>query len=139
MADPTGWMPDVEQIPTQEWGYPDVAEDGMYPQAVMHHLMQGYIGTMVGWAQNCNGGKSAHFLVGRDGRIVQTVSIWNPAWHAGDVNNPSWQLMSQFGTNPNKFTVGIEQEGFSISPRPAYSEDYLYDAAHPWPEAMIAS
>lgn len=137
MPDPTGWMPGVDHIATQEWGYSDVAEDQMYPQAVMHHVMQGYWQTMADWARNSNGGKSAHFIVRRDGHIAQTVSIWNPAWHAGDVNNPSWSGISRFGPNPNKYTVGIEQEGFSISPKPAYSEDYLYDAANPWPQAMV--
>lgn len=32
----------------------------------------------------------------------------NAAWHAGAVNNPSWNLYD--GTNPNRYTLGIEHE-----------------------------
>lgn len=132
-ADPTGWMPGIERVPTVAWGYPDVAEDSMYPQAIVDHVAQGYMAGLLGIAQSADPGKSWHFSIGRDGTIVQHVSIWNPAWHAGDVNGPTWPGYT--GTNPNKFTIGIEHEGFSI--RPSYSYDYIYSGENPWPEALI--
>ena len=47
---------------------------------------------------------SAHFLVRRDGRLVQFVSVLERAWHAGE---------SQFRGQPgcNDYSVGIELEG----------------------------
>ena len=132
-ADSTGWLPGVEQVRTSAWGYPDIAEDGVYPAAVVSHVAQGYMTGLLGIAQQAAPGKSWHFSIGRDGTIVQHVSIWDPAWHAGDVNAPTWRLHN--ATNPNKRTVGIEHEGFSIPP--GYSYDYLYSQAAPWPEALI--
>jgi len=142
MVDPSGWMPGAEKIETSAWGYPDLGEEQMYPQAVVNHVAQGYMQGLINIAQSPDPGKSWHFSVGRDGRIVQHVSIWNPAWHAGDVNAPSWplyaDLAAQLGrSNPNRMTIGIEQEGFSVDP--GYAYDYIYDAEHPWPEAQIAS
>lgn len=139
--DQSGWMPDTEQVRTAAWGYPDVAEDSMYAQAVVSHVAQGYMAGLLGIAQSSAPGKSWHFSVGRDGRIVQHVSIWDPAWHAGIVNGPTWalypRLAAELGANPNRYTVGIEQEGFSIPP--GYGFDYVYDVVHPWPDAQIAS
>ena len=47
---------------------------------------------------------SAHFLVRRDGRVLQFVSCNERAWHAG---------VSRFGVREqcNDFSVGIEMEG----------------------------
>lgn len=50
---------------------------------------------------------SAHFLVRRDGRVLQFVSCNERAWHAG---------VSQFGGREqcNDFSVGIEMEGSDL-------------------------
>ncbi len=47
---------------------------------------------------------SAHFLIRRDGRVIQFVSTLDRAWHAG---------VSAFGGRPrcNDFSIGIELEG----------------------------
>ena len=132
-VDPSGWMPEIEHAPTAAWGYSDLREDSMYPAAVVSHVAQGYMTGLVGIAQQADPGKSWHFSIGRDGRIVQHVSIWDAAWHAGDVNAPTWSRFD--GTNPNKQTVGIEHEGFSIPP--GYAFDYLYSPENPWPEALV--
>lgn len=47
---------------------------------------------------------SAHFLVRRDGRVVQFVSCDRRAWHAGE---SSWRGRE----NCNDFSVGVELEG----------------------------
>jgi len=47
---------------------------------------------------------SAHFLVRRDGELVQFVSTDTRAWHAGE---SAWCER----TNCNDFSVGIEMEG----------------------------
>ena len=103
MKDPAGWMPGVEHIPSAGWGYPDIAEDGMFTQAVVSHVAQGYWGGLIGIAQQADPGKSWHFSISRTGEIAQHVSIADPAWHAGDVNAPTWRRYQ--GGNPNKLCV----------------------------------
>lgn len=52
---------------------------------------------------------SAHFLIRRDGEIVQFVSTENRAWHAG---------VSRFNDRErcNDFSIGIELEGCDFEP-----------------------
>lgn len=52
---------------------------------------------------------SAHFLIRRDGEIVQFVSVDNRAWHAG-------QSLWCGRHNCNDFSVGIELEGTDERP-----------------------
>jgi len=52
---------------------------------------------------------SAHFLVRRDGELVQFVPVARRAWHAGA---SSWRARSRC----NDFSVGIELEGSENSP-----------------------
>jgi AmpD protein len=52
---------------------------------------------------------SAHFLVRRDGHVVQFVSCLKRAWHAGE---SCWQGMPRC----NDFSVGIEVEGSDAVP-----------------------
>ncbi|PKO47224.1 MAG: 1,6-anhydro-N-acetylmuramyl-L-alanine amidase AmpD [Betaproteobacteria bacterium HGW-Betaproteobacteria-22] len=47
---------------------------------------------------------SAHFLIRRDGKLIQFVSCLNRAWHAGESN---WKGRERC----NDFSVGIELEG----------------------------
>ena len=47
---------------------------------------------------------SSHFLIARDGRVIQLVSVNNKAWHAG--------ISSFLGREKcNDFSIGIELEG----------------------------
>ncbi len=52
---------------------------------------------------------SAHFLIRRDGEIIQFVSCLDRAWHAGESN---WQGKTQC----NDFSIGIELEGSDQQP-----------------------
>lgn len=52
---------------------------------------------------------SAHFLIRRDGQIIQFVSCRHRAWHAGV---SQWQGRSRC----NDFSIGIELEGSDDSP-----------------------
>jgi AmpD protein len=52
---------------------------------------------------------SAHFLVRRDGELVQFVPLWRRAWHAG---LSRWRGRSRC----NDFSVGIELEGVDDGP-----------------------
>lgn len=52
---------------------------------------------------------SAHFLVRRDGELVQFVPVWRRAWHAGA---SSWRRRRRC----NDFSLGIELEGADTAP-----------------------
>ncbi len=52
---------------------------------------------------------SAHFLIRRDGTLIQFVSCLDRAWHAGVSN---WQGRERC----NDFSVGIELEGSDFKP-----------------------
>lgn len=60
---------------------------------------------------------SAHFVIRRDGELVQFVSVLDRAWHAG---RSSWQGRD----NCNDYSVGIELEGLEHHP----FEPAQYDA-----------
>jgi N-acetyl-anhydromuramoyl-L-alanine amidase len=62
---------------------------------------------------------SAHFVIRRDGEILQFVSVLGRAWHAG---KSSWQGRD----NCNDYSVGIELEGLEDHP----FEDAQYQALH---------
>lgn len=131
-SDPGGWCPFAERMETQVGGYTDIPDDGMQCDAVMSHVAGGFMGGLISMARDPNSQVSWHFSIGRDGRVLQHRSIADPAYHAGIVNQPTWALYD--GRNPNRRTVGIEHEGFSI---PASYADYIYSPAKPWPEPLI--
>jgi N-acetyl-anhydromuramyl-L-alanine amidase AmpD len=63
---------------------------------------------------------SAHFTVGKDGSIIQNVSTFDRAWHAGagfDVDGR---------TNPNDYSIGIELVN-------------LNDGKDPYPDMQITA
>ena len=110
------WMPGVEHIETAALG------GAITPRGVMSHVMQGWQSTMVRWARERPRvtRKSAHFTIGKQGRIVQHVPIRRQAWHAGRLDPgapPVWPLLPA-GASPNDYAIGIEHEGFSGEPWP---------------------
>ena len=146
-ATATDWMPGVEVVESAaRWrGANDVVS---VPRlGVIHHVMQGYQGTMDAWARErpMRTPKSAHFTLGRDGTIHQHVRVFDHAWTAGRVCKPSWPLLPP-QTNPNRVVINIEWEGFSVPPT-GYDYDYLYGIEgradrngrpmHPWPDAQV--
>jgi N-acetyl-anhydromuramyl-L-alanine amidase AmpD len=82
--------------------------------AIVNHITAGLMPGCLSWLQNPKAQASAHYLVTRDGRILQLVKDGDTAWHAGIVNKPNWKLYD--GTNPNRYTIGIEHEGFPNEP-----------------------
>lgn len=61
---------------------------------------------------------SAHFSIGKDGSIVQNVSTFDRAWHAGVSKDPEGR------SNLNNFSIGIELVN-------------LNDGNDPYPEAQL--
>lgn len=136
MTTDRGWMPAATQIPTSYYGYSDVEPGGMQPTAIVNHIAQGFIRTIDHWARS-GSQITPRFGVTRGGAICQYVSIFDAAYHAGRLDRgapPTWPGYQE-GRNPNKYTIGIEFEGFSVPP--SYGYDYAYSATAPWPEPMI--
>ncbi len=78
--------------------------------AIVDHITAGLMPGCLSWMLNPSAKASAHYLVTRNGEIYQLVKEGDAAWHAGAVNKPSWLLYD--GTNPNRYTLGIEHEGY---------------------------
>lgn len=67
---------------------------------VVVHVTEGHFWGSVRWLRNRRSGGSSHFVVSREGRVVQMVNLKDVAWHAG---NP-WT---------NRRSIGIEHEGWT--------------------------
>jgi N-acetylmuramoyl-L-alanine amidase len=59
--------------------------------------------------------RSAHYSVGRDGKVHRYVDERDTAFHCGVVVNPTWEGLKKAADgriiNPNFYTIGIEHEG----------------------------
>lgn len=120
MGWPGGWHPHARHVPSPNFGPRPVAASGI-TLAVIHSisLPPGQYGgpqveqlftNQLDWSahpyfEQIRGLEvSAHFLIRRDGELVQFVSVLDRAWHAG---RSSWQGHD----NCNDYSVGIELEG----------------------------
>lgn len=81
---------------------------GRRPIAIVNHITAGLMPGCLSWMQNRAAQASAHYLITKGGRIIQLVKDEDTAWHSGAVNRPQWILHD--GTNPNRYTIGIEHE-----------------------------
>lgn len=95
-----------------EWmGTPNYKKgrQGRKPVAIVDHITAGLMPGCLAWMRNPAAKASAHYLVTRTGHIYQLVKEEDTAWHAGAANCPTWPLYD--GSNPNRYTIGIEHEG----------------------------
>ncbi|MBX3119187.1 MAG: N-acetylmuramoyl-L-alanine amidase [Fimbriimonadaceae bacterium] len=69
---------------------------------VLHHTANSSLGSVVKWFAMPESQVSAHFTIGKDGSIVQHVSTFMRAWHAG----VSRDFLGR--TSVNSFSIGIE-------------------------------
>ena len=79
--------------------------------AIVNHITAGTFPGCLTWLCNPAAQASAHYLITRTGEIWQMVRESDTAWHAGIVKKPTWKLYN--GTNPNRYTIGIEHECIS--------------------------
>ena len=80
---------------------PSQAIDGV----VLHDTGGGSAAGTIRWFANPQSRVSAHFVVGRSGRIVQMVPLERAAWHAGIAE---MVVKGEARGNPNLCSVGIE-------------------------------
>lgn len=89
------------------------------PAAAVLHIMAGYAHTAREWALAGHVGVSWHFTVARDGGVMQHLELSDAGWHAGlrdDAIPAPWPSWRGHGQNVNRYTVGIEHEGFPGEP-----------------------
>jgi N-acetylmuramoyl-L-alanine amidase len=75
---------------------------------VIHYTAAMGIDGTIDWFQRPESKVSAHYVVGRDGRVVQMVQDGDVAWHAG-------RSMLNEEPNVNGFSIGIELVGTADS------------------------
>lgn len=85
---------------------------------VLHHTAGSTLRSVVEWFANPASQVSAHFTVGKDGSIVQHVSTFKRAWHAGVSKDHLGR------ENLNNFSIGIEMVN-------------LGDGSDPWTEEQV--
>ena len=83
---------------------------GFKPEAIVIHIADGNRDGCISWFLNPASQVSAHYLICKNGDIIQFVDEKDSAWHCGFIKNPKWELLKP-GVNPNRYTVGIEHEG----------------------------
>lgn len=88
---------------------------GFTPDAIVVHIMEGSLVGTDAWFNELASRVSAHYGVGRDGSVHQYVQETDTAFHAGNVDRPTWARLRP-GVNPNLHTLGIEHEGFASTP-----------------------
>jgi N-acetyl-anhydromuramyl-L-alanine amidase AmpD len=96
---------DGESIPFYQSPNRSKGTDGKPPVYIVLHSTGGSFTSGFNTLRDPKGPKrvSAHFLVGRDGRIVQLVSLDDRSWHAGTSEY-------QGHRNLNRISIGIEME-----------------------------
>jgi N-acetylmuramoyl-L-alanine amidase len=68
---------------------------------IYHYTAGGSLGGTVKWLQNPDSKVSAHYVIGKDGAVVQMVALDRAAWHAG-----TSVLAGAEGVN--QFSIGLE-------------------------------
>ena len=72
---------------------------------VLHYTAGGKAEGSARWFQDRASRVSAHFVVGRDGEVIQCVDLDRAAWHSG---NAQMTYKGQLRSAVNRFTIGIE-------------------------------
>lgn len=93
---------------------------GVIDAIVIHYTGANTLESTLDWFRRPESQVSAHYVVGRDGRVVQMVKDEDVAWHAGT---------SVLGTrtNVNNFSLGIELVGTADSGFTATQMDALLE------------
>ena len=93
-------------------------EDALVDTIILHHTAGPTTSSCVRWFENPESQVSAHYVVGKDGSIIQMVMPFYRAWHAG----VSKDARGKEGLN--NFTIGIEIV-HTGNPTEAYPDDQV--------------
>ncbi len=95
---------------------------GQVPLIIVAHRTSGSYNGAVNWLCNPGSQSSTHFVVAKDGRVAQLVSIEDTAWGNGTnvdstdrryYKNSTLELIRTKGGNANQYTISIEFEGLA--------------------------
>lgn len=77
------------------------------------HCTEGTAESAISWFGSPKSEVSAHYMVQKDGVVIQFVDEANEAWAQGRVDHPTAQIVADHpGLNPNAYLISIEHEGF---------------------------
>lgn len=98
---------EIKISPNQEKG-----RRGLKPQAFVIHVTEGAEYGAIEWCMSPKSQVSYHYIVKKNGDIVELVNPENIAWHAGRIIRATWDGVKN-GNNPNLYTIGIAYAGFA--------------------------
>lgn len=96
--------------------------NGWVPDLIVCHITEGNFDGAVSWLCKESTEASSHFVVAKDGRVVQLVPLEDGSWCNGTSTNVSdkryygkstLDVVKERKTNANYYTVTIEHEAFS--------------------------
>lgn len=92
----------IEKIPSPNFS--NRSANAEIDTIIVHYTAANRIAGTISWFQMKESKVSAHYVIGRDGRIVQMVEDDKKAWHAG-------ASFFRGKKNVNNFSIGIELVG----------------------------
>ena len=101
------WTP-AGQMPIERLASPYYHRRLSRVDTLVIHTTEGALASAIGWFRRNPDEVSAHYLIGKDGRIVQMVDERFAAQHAGEVTAPADTRWHE--GNPNEYSIGIELE-----------------------------
>lgn len=86
---------------------------GAFPvDCIVIHVTEGDARSVRSWFHDPAASVSSHYMTQKDGTVVQFVREEDTAWANGRVDHPTSQLVKdRSGSNPNWWTISIENEG----------------------------
>lgn len=85
--------------------------DRWVPDMIVMHATEGNRKSVISTFQDKRTTKSTHFMVCKDGEIVQFVATTDTAFGNGILANPTDPtVLSRLPSNPNLYTISIEHE-----------------------------
>lgn len=79
---------------------------------ICDHVTEGTAASAISWFNTPRADVSSHYLVKKDGGIIQFVEETDEAWAQGRVSNPTAKIvLARPGKNPNSYLISIEHEG----------------------------
>lgn len=105
--------PPVAWSGTENFGYPQGrrGRNGQSIVGICYHIAEGSRRSVESWFGSRKSQASSHFLICRDGTVVQFVAEEDAAWTQGDTHSVTWPLYDR-RVNPNLVLLGIEHEGY---------------------------
>lgn len=86
--------------------------NGYTVKAIVIHITDGTLSSVLSWFEMEKSQVSAHYVIAKDGEIINMVKEEDSAWHTGIVVKPKWSKIIK-NINPNYYTIGIEVVGWS--------------------------